>query len=298
LLKDDKRQKKLIASHAENGSKTVLRINKNVKFKIVQFTDIHFGAVHCSNNALKMKTYIYELIGWIGAFSYILAYILLIMKRLSAEKQLYHVLNALGGICLVINAIALHDMPNLIVNFVWMGMNVRCKNWMIVVTTDHGRDAETGKDHGGQSDRERTIWIATNYTAVNAHFSENPAMVDIFPSILRFINIQIPAETEEELDGVPFVGKVSISNFKAEQPKKDSNMIRLSWESLDPEGEAEISVSTTNRFEEGGSDHYQVIGKTNVSKGEFIFDFSQMKSKFYKILIKAPDNQQNFWLVL
>lgn len=185
---------------------------------------------------------------------------------------------------------------------VWEAVKERVRktgeNWMIVVTTDHGRDAETGKDHGGQSDRERTIWIATNYMAVNAHFSENPAMVDIFPSILRFINIQIPSETEEELDGVPFVGKVSISNFKAEQPKKDSNMIRLSWESLDPEGEAEILVSTTNRFEEGGSDHYQVIGKTNVSKGEFMFDFSQMKSKFYKILIKAPYNQQNIWLVL
>lgn len=69
-----------------------------------------------------MKMYIYETIGWLGAFSYILAYGLLIMKRLSPEKQTYHALNALGGICLVINAVALDDRPNLIVNFVWMGI--------------------------------------------------------------------------------------------------------------------------------------------------------------------------------
>jgi len=66
--------------------------------------------------------YIYETIGWFGAFFYILAYGLLIMKRLSSERQLYHTLNAMGGVCLVVNAIALDDMPNLIVNFVWMGI--------------------------------------------------------------------------------------------------------------------------------------------------------------------------------
>ncbi|MGV8135120.1 MAG: alkaline phosphatase family protein [Mangrovibacterium sp.] len=185
---------------------------------------------------------------------------------------------------------------------VWEAVKERVRktgeNWMIVVTTDHGRDAETGKDHGGQSDRERTIWIATNYKAVNTHFSENPAMVDILPSILRHMDIQIPPKTEEELDGVPFVGKVSVSNFKAEQLKKDSKMIRLSWKPIEPEGEAEIWVSTTNRFKQGSSDHYQLIGKTNVSKGEFIFDFSHMKSEFYKIFVKAPYNRQNIWLIL
>jgi hypothetical protein len=82
-----------------------------------------FNAVHRSNNALMMtNTHTYELIGWFGAFSYILAYVLLIMKRLSHEKEPYHLLNALGGICLVINATALDDLPNLIVNLVWMGM--------------------------------------------------------------------------------------------------------------------------------------------------------------------------------
>jgi hypothetical protein len=61
-----------------------------------------------------------ELIGWIGTFSYLSAYLLMIMKRLSPERKTYHALNALGGICLAVNAVALEDMPNLIVNLIWM----------------------------------------------------------------------------------------------------------------------------------------------------------------------------------
>ena len=45
----------LIVSQAENGSKTVLRFNKNGKFKIVQFTDVHFQySSYRSDSALMM----------------------------------------------------------------------------------------------------------------------------------------------------------------------------------------------------------------------------------------------------
>jgi predicted AlkP superfamily pyrophosphatase or phosphodiesterase len=36
------------------------------------------------------------------------------------------------------------------------------EDWLIVITTDHGRAQKTGKGHGGQSDRERDTWIVTN----------------------------------------------------------------------------------------------------------------------------------------
>ncbi|MEJ0030463.1 MAG: alkaline phosphatase family protein [Bacteroidota bacterium] len=49
------------------------------------------------------------------------------------------------------------------------------EDWLIVVTTDHGRSADTGKNHGGQSDRERTTWIVTNSTKLNEHFKGNVA---------------------------------------------------------------------------------------------------------------------------
>ena len=68
------------------------------------------------------KMTIYEIIGWIGALSFIVAYFLLVAGFLSADKGLYHVLNAIGGICLVINAFNLMDLPTIVVNGVWSGI--------------------------------------------------------------------------------------------------------------------------------------------------------------------------------
>ena len=55
---------------------------------------------------------------------------------------------------------------------IWEAVKYREANfdeeWMVVVTTDHGR-SENGHDHGGQSERERTTWISTNQP-VNRHF--------------------------------------------------------------------------------------------------------------------------------
>ena len=48
---------------------------------------------------------------------------------------------------------------------IWEAVKYREANfdeeWMVVVTTDHGR-GENGHGHGGQSWRERTTWISTN----------------------------------------------------------------------------------------------------------------------------------------
>lgn len=80
------------------------------------------------------------------------------------------------------------------------------EDWLVIVTTDHGRDAQSGKHHGGQSPRERTIWIATNAKNLNSRFKQNPAIVDILPSIATFMGINIPAEIAAQLDGQSFIG--------------------------------------------------------------------------------------------
>jgi len=55
------------------------------------------------------------------------------------------------------------------------------EDWLVVVTTDHGRDSIHGKDHGGQSARERTTWIATNAKDLNHYWRDyNPGIVDIY----------------------------------------------------------------------------------------------------------------------
>lgn len=65
-----------------------------------------------------------ELIGWIGVLLFILAYLLLATDKLSAEKNTYHYMNALGGVCLVVNALSLSDGPTIVVNAVWSAIAV------------------------------------------------------------------------------------------------------------------------------------------------------------------------------
>ena len=78
------------------------------------------------------------------------------------------------------------------------------EDWLVIVTTDHGRDAQTGKNHGGQSDRERETWIATNKKPTNPRFKNGLAVVDIFPSVCKFLNIEIPKTVKENLEGISF----------------------------------------------------------------------------------------------
>jgi predicted AlkP superfamily pyrophosphatase or phosphodiesterase len=94
-------------------------------------------------------------------------------------------------------------------SLVWSAVQARQEafgeDWLIIVTTDHGRDAETGRDHGGQSERERTIWIATNSKRLTPGFYSMPAIVDIYPSIAKHLGITIPEQVARHLDGASFI---------------------------------------------------------------------------------------------
>ncbi|MBX3131906.1 MAG: alkaline phosphatase family protein [Gemmatimonadaceae bacterium] len=80
------------------------------------------------------------------------------------------------------------------------------EDWMIIVTTDHGRDAATGRGHGRQSERERTTWIVTNHPKLGARFTEGtPAIVDIAPSVLQHLRIVPPERVVRQMDGVSFL---------------------------------------------------------------------------------------------
>ena len=97
---------------------------------------------------------------------------------------------------------------------VWLAIQEREKKhkekWLIFITTDHGRDAQTGRNHGGQSERERTTWMTTNAQNLNTYFKEyQPAVVDIMPSIAHFMNIKFPQKQAFEIDGVALNKPVS-----------------------------------------------------------------------------------------
>ncbi len=105
------------------------------------------------------------------------------------------------------NAVTLADQQ---VGRIWKAINFRNarfkENYLIIVTTDHGRDSETGKNHGGQSVRERTIWVVTNSSELNGSFNNKTSHVDIVPSILKHLKLDVPQQVLDNLDGVSFIG--------------------------------------------------------------------------------------------
>jgi len=183
---------------------------------------------------------------------------------------------------------------------VWDAIEFRTKNhpedWMIIITTDHGRDGKTGRNHGGQSDRERTTWITTNAKNLSPYFyKENPGIVDIMPTIASWMKVSIPRATRAELDGSSFLDPVSIARCDA-QISKDS--IMLNWTALEKTGKVKIWLSTTNHVKEGGNDEYQLVGEVPVSKENYTFSAKLHPSSFYKIVLEAEHNMVNRWIII
>lgn len=167
------------------------------------------------------------------------------------------------------------------------------EDWLIVITTDHGRDMK-GYGHGGQSDRERSIWIATNAKDLNAHFAETGQIVDIFPSIANFLDLEVPQEEAMELDGVPFIGAVDASQFKA---VKEGNTINLSWKPLSQEENGKVWLSTTNKFKTGEKDLYESMGDANLQEGKYSFTTDSPDSEYYKVVLETPSGYLNYWII-
>lgn len=182
---------------------------------------------------------------------------------------------------------------------IWHAVQEREKNhnekWLVIITTDHGRDADTGKDHGGQSERERSTWIVTNQGDINQYGQNNRlGIVDILPTIADFMDISIPKYRAVELDGVPFIGVVDAINLKAE---KSGNAINLSWESITKLGKARLWIATTNKFRQGGEDHYYKLFELDLAKEEARIAIGMPETDLYKIVLETPHHYLNTWLV-
>ncbi|MDQ2719361.1 MAG: hypothetical protein M3Z26_06310 [Bacteroidota bacterium] len=54
----------------------------------------------------------FTLFGWIGIFFYLLAYLLLALRKIKGEGIPYHIMNIVGAIGLTFNAFHLKDYPN------------------------------------------------------------------------------------------------------------------------------------------------------------------------------------------
>lgn len=169
------------------------------------------------------------------------------------------------------------------------------EDWLFVVTTDHGRDEKSGRGHGGQSARQRTTWMLTNYPQLNNYATYyQPAIVDIMPSIARFMNITIPTAVSQEIDGTPFIGPVSISDATVNYIQGN---IDISWKTLENKGKVKIWLTTTNNFKSGSKDNYELMAEVPVIQKHAFIDVKKYPSAFYKIVLEAPDNTLNKWLI-
>ncbi|CAF3744033.1 unnamed protein product [Rotaria sp. Silwood1] len=181
---------------------------------------------------------------------------------------------------------------------IWAAIEYRIKyykeDWLFILTTDHGRDSITGKKHGKQSLRERTTWIVTNIHQTNSYFHDfEPTIVDILPTIARFVNLTVPLETQRELDGVPLIGKVSLIKPDV---SLDGDTLRVRWKALDTTGNVKVWLSTTNLYMYGMTDDYKLVKTIPIDKEEAIIDVKLYLSKFYKIVLEGQYNMVNRWV--
>ncbi len=194
------------------------------------------------------------------------------------------------------NAVAMADEE---VGRIWRSILLRQQNyneeWLVIVTTDHGRDAKTGKGHGGQSDRERAGWIFTNAPGTNIRFKENKSsIVDIMPTIARFMNINLAPGISREVDGVPLIGDLSLMDLTADV---SNGKAIIKWTPVDKSGRAKIFLSSSNDFQKGINDSYKLIKTVPLKTGSAIIDLPNFPSPFYKIVLEGKWNSLNRWIV-
>ncbi|MDX2249500.1 MAG: alkaline phosphatase family protein [Bacteroidia bacterium] len=176
----------------------------------------------------------------------------------------------------------------------------RGEDWLIVVTTDHGRDSLTGQDHGGQSLRERKTWISTNARTLNKSFSEQePGIVDIGATLLRHLDIKTPEAVAYEMDGIAFAGDIS---FYHPEVLLEESELKINWKPVNENGEMKILLTFTNHFATGGKDEYTTASTVPVKAGTTTVHLTEEQLQNYrqsgimKIVLQAPLNTGNRWI--
>lgn len=167
------------------------------------------------------------------------------------------------------------------------------EEWMVVVLTDHGRN-ESGYGHGGQTDRERTVWFATNIPGNDYFGKPGIGIIDITPSICNFMNFKVPQEIVREQDGISFVGNTDF--YGLEIRKGTGKNLRLSWKALQPEAKVNIYMTTSNNACDGNRDVWAKIGTVKAGDEGFEYNSEVLPSTFYKFVVETKNTSQNVWV--
>lgn len=136
--------------------------------------------------------------------------------------------------------------------------------------------------------------MVSNYPDLNSYAGYyNPAIVDIMPTIARFMHIDIPKMVMQEVDGTPLIGPVSIAGVMVDYIHGN---IDLSWKALEKQGNVKVWVAATNNFKSGGKDKYYLLTEVPLSQKHATVNVEKYPSAFYKIVLEAPDNTVNKWV--
>lgn len=166
------------------------------------------------------------------------------------------------------------------------------EDWLLVITTDHGRDSATGKHHGGQSPRERSTWIISNKKLDNARKVGTPAVVDIFPTLARHLQVRLPDAVSYEMDGVPLVGTLSVTQPAA---SVSGDSLYLQWKTLNPSETLSVWYAPEDAVRKGGKDAYRLLTKVKAAKERLVLPLSEMKP-YGKLVIAGKYNTVDCWV--
>jgi predicted AlkP superfamily pyrophosphatase or phosphodiesterase len=171
------------------------------------------------------------------------------------------------------------------------------EDWLLVVTTDHGRDAKGGRGHGGQSERERAAWIVTNAELNDyARQAGQVSVVDILPTISRFLGMKLSTDRQRELDGIPLTGQVSLSGLTA---VRSGNTIQLNWMPRAGNEKVKIWLATTNTYKlTGKPDAYRLVAEVPVKQARFDIDLvADAAADIYKVVVEGRHNMVSRWVL-
>ena len=183
------------------------------------------------------------------------------------------------------------------------------EDWFVAVTTDHGRSLPNGFGHGGQSEREREVWFAVQATNLNTHFdSAHLKHVDLYPSVVYQLGLDMPDTQRSELDGIPFIGPVLTSHLSTRESEQE-NVQLIEWEyyGMRDNVMGTLSYSISDEFSRGGKDEYVFIAEINLSNEQYewnvpdslaLIGFEFQDKNWIKLLLETPENSSNIWLGL
>ncbi|CAF1488408.1 unnamed protein product [Adineta ricciae] len=129
---------------------------------------------------------------------------------------------------------------------------------------------------------------------MNQYFYDfQPGIVDILPTIARFLNFTIPIESERELDGIPLIGNVSLTNPVIHL---NGSALNISWTMLNNIGNVSIWISEKNLFRKGLMDNYTLISTVPIDQQMINIDLDNYSSYFFKIVLEGQFNSVNKWI--